>query len=308
MFYALPLSSDIPVLHVHVIAFLPEPFRDQEREGHRTVFPAGASETDREVALPLAAVSRQEIFEKPQEPGEKFPGLGPCHDIFPYSRVFARQRAQAGDKMRVRQKAQVEKQIELERDSELVAESDEGYHHGPAGVCLGIVALDDLAQVMDRVIRRIDCPVGKLLHLAERFPFLPDAFPERCLAPRQRMRSPCFAETPHERVVGGIKENELDGKTACLELAEKRGETLGESLFPDIDADRRAGSLFRPPGKLQEGGKKRQGEVIDAVKTDVLEILERGAPAGSGKPRHYDDARPAHPASLFRSRLSSSRA
>ncbi len=125
-----------------------------------------------------------------------------------------------------------------------------------------------------------------------------------------------LAEAAHERLVGGIEEDELDLVTALDELLDDLADAFEERPGSDVDpeahaADRgrhlvvvdaalRAG-LLPALEEIEETGEERWGEVVDAEEAEVLEDVERrAAPRAAHSGDDHDVERVIHRAPRLR--------
>src|SRR5512146_642846 len=80
---------------------------------YRSVAASRAADPDREIALALLLVSRQQVFEEFYQTGEERPGLRVLLDVGRHGRILARLRLQLGHEMGVREETDVEQQVEI---------------------------------------------------------------------------------------------------------------------------------------------------------------------------------------------------
>ena len=87
---------------------------------------AGASECDREVALPFFDIMREQVEHKVEDAGEELAGLGKAADIRGYLGVEAGLLAEFRNEVGVGQEADVEDHIGVEGHAVFEAEAEAG--------------------------------------------------------------------------------------------------------------------------------------------------------------------------------------
>src|SRR5581483_8095893 len=91
------LAGDVLVAHLDRRALPFQPVRQLQRQGGRAMAPAGASKADRQVALALAPVQRDEKAEQTGKFVDEAASLRMAHHVFAHPRVGPVQRLELGD-------------------------------------------------------------------------------------------------------------------------------------------------------------------------------------------------------------------
>src|SRR5690242_14311820 len=87
------------------------------------MLPTRTSEGDRQIALPLAYVMRQEVYQQLRNSSDELPRLRKGPNIFRHLRIAPGQRTKLRNEMWVRQEANVEDKIRVLRHSVLESEA-----------------------------------------------------------------------------------------------------------------------------------------------------------------------------------------
>ena len=169
------LLLDVAMRHLGRITVLRQRFLYLLSQHDGTVLSAGAADSDRQIALTLADVMRNQIGEQAFDAAEKFARLRKRANVLLDFGIFAGVTAQAGDKVRVGQKADIEHEIGVRRDTIFVAETDDGNEHG---TLIGILKTlgDEVTQLVDIELGRIDHHIGKLADRLHERAFVAQAF------------------------------------------------------------------------------------------------------------------------------------
>src|SRR5580704_3267628 len=108
---ARPSFFDVAVDYFSGVAAFGQGCADGFGEHDGAVAAAGATEGDRQVALPFADIVGHQVDEQALDALEEFAGLRERTDVFANLRVLASETAQARHEMRIGQEAHVENQI-----------------------------------------------------------------------------------------------------------------------------------------------------------------------------------------------------
>src|SRR5205807_5748487 len=103
----------------------------------------------------------------------------------------------------------------------------------------------------------------------------------------QRLATARFGETTHHAPIVGVQENDLAVDALPFELFDRPQKVAQETALSNVDAQRHA--LKRSPrlrAELRHFGKKRQGEIIHAEKSEILKTIDC---LGFPRPRHAGD-------------------
>ena len=131
------------------------------RHHHRTMVSTRAAKRDRQIALPLAYIMRNQIRQQSVDAPQEFPGLRKRADVARDARVFPGMLAQLGNEMRIRQKAHIKYEVSVSGNPVAVAETHEGHHHRPAVVFLKTLH-DELTQFVNVELAGVDDHIGEL--------------------------------------------------------------------------------------------------------------------------------------------------
>src|SRR5271167_3599630 len=101
------LPRTIAVNRLHFVSGPAQPLSHVFGNHDGAMLPASATEADREVALALVNVVRQQVNKQFGDAADELLGLRKGADVFGDSRMATRQRAKLGHEMRIRQKAHV---------------------------------------------------------------------------------------------------------------------------------------------------------------------------------------------------------
>ena len=100
---------------LYAISRFPQPFTDLFRNHHRAMLAAGTTKRNRQVALSLVDVMRQQVHQQFRYPLNEFFCLRKRPDVLGYARMTSRERAKLRHEMRIGQKAHVEHQVGILR-------------------------------------------------------------------------------------------------------------------------------------------------------------------------------------------------
>src|ERR1039458_5014247 len=123
---------------------------------HGTMLAAGASEGQREIALALVDVVRQQEEQHVRYAVEKLPRLRKAHDVVLDLRVFAGQVPKLRHEVRVGKEPHIEDQIRVQRHAILVSETNRRDQQILAVALANKLVLDIRAQFVHVEFRRVD--------------------------------------------------------------------------------------------------------------------------------------------------------
>src|ERR1700677_1163684 len=98
----------------------------------------------------------------------------------------------------------------------------------------------------------------------------------------QRMGTPRFGESPHQRWVRGVEKDHRGGKHFS-DLAKDRWETVEMLTFANVNHQRSTVDLRRLPDQVGKCRDQLQRHVVDRIETQILKGLERGSLARTGE-------------------------
>ena len=202
--------------------------------------------------------------------------------------IAARTPAQRGHEMRIRQAPDVEDEIGVARQPVLVAEAQQRQHQlrRPAAARQ---RHEELAQLVDGHVGRVDDFVGELPDGAHARPLVADAFGHRPIV-CERVRTPGLAEPSDERVVTGLEEDqhriEARHRPQAREDLRKRRQQV---FLTDVDDDRDLVDLSAAQRQLRQRRNERRRKVVDAEVPEVFERANRLGLSGSREAGQNDE-------------------
>src|SRR6516162_1953516 len=136
--------------------------------------PARASEPNREIALALSPIKRDQKFEQFTYFRDKPARLRMRHHETVHAHVRTVERAKFGHEKRIRNEADVKEEIKPDRSTVLVAEGDQSHDHPGPAPRTHYGGRNDLAQLVHRRRGGIEHAGRPVAHLGQRQPFAPN--------------------------------------------------------------------------------------------------------------------------------------
>src|SRR5215470_3987219 len=154
--------------HFHFISTLPQSLPDVFGNHDRAMLPSGAAETDRQIALSLANVMREEVDEEIRDATDEFLRLRKRPDVLGDTRMPSCQRPELGYKVRIGQEANVEHQVSVVGHSMFESEAHARNKNGVTRARLLLEAVGQMgAQLVDVKFRGINDQVGNCANRPE---------------------------------------------------------------------------------------------------------------------------------------------
>jgi len=152
---------------------------------------------------------------------------------------------------------------------------------------------DQFAQFVHRQSRGIYRQVGRIGERCQQSFFLLQGLHETHAVASERVPAPRFAETLEQRLAIGAQE-QCFARDAALAQRLDQPRHLREVFraIARIDADRRLAvrGFAGADGVGDESGQEAGRDIVDAIKVEVLQHVERDALAGAGQPADYDQS------------------
>src|SRR5258708_36426315 len=194
-----------------------QPFPYLPGDHHGPMMPPGAAKRDRQIALPLTNIMRDQINQQLRDTFDELLGLGKGTYVSRHAGMPSRQLLKLWNIVRVRQEANVEDKIGVRRHAVAIAETRN------INPNLGLIALapevrsDQIAQLMHVELRRVDHGIRKRPYGGDLFLFLLDAVEDGALG-AERMRTARLRVAPHESGVVRLQKQQARGTKAGKNL------------------------------------------------------------------------------------------
>src|SRR5512143_3043559 len=237
---------------------------------------AGAAHAQREVRLPFLSIEGEEEKQQIRQAAQEPPGRAGPQYIVADSRVESGEPLEGRNEVRVVEKADVHHHVGLDGDPVPVTEGDDAYLQ-TAGPLAAEPSHEGVPQLVDVELGCVDDGVGHLPERRENPPLFPDR--AQGAAPgRKGVLPPRFAESPHERLVRGVEEEDMDRAPPPRQFVEDPGEVGEKLLSPNVHPEGHPGPF--PPrfgDDVDDLGKENRRQVVHAIVSEVLEHLDRRA-------------------------------
>src|SRR5215471_1435185 len=245
----------------------------------------GAADPQRQVALLLALVEREQVVQELSQPRQEPAGLRVLLDVGRDRGVRAGLGLQLRDEVRVGQEAHVEEEVHVVRNAEFVTEGGGRDDHPRARGVPDERLLDEGTQLVDGHLARVHDDVGDRAHFLEHRALAPQRLQERPVS-RQRVRAPRLGKAADQSLLRSVEEEQPRARDPLAQPREDLGEACGEVGVAHVedDADPRGGNAG------EQGLDQLQREVVYAEVAHVLEALVDVALAGPREPGGDDEA------------------
>src|ERR1700691_6076379 len=170
--------------------------------------------------------------------------------------------------VRIWQEPDIEDQIRLQRHAVLVAKTDGGNQQVLVRIAALKLLRDIGAQLMDVVTGSIDIDIRQIADGIKQLS-LGKNRTHYSFRSTQRMGTPRFGESPHQRWVRGVEKDHRGGKHFS-DLAKDRWETVEMLTFANVNHQRSTVDLRRLPDQVGKCRDQLQRHVVDRIETQIL--------------------------------------
>jgi len=270
----------IAVHDLYLISSFAQTLSDLLRDHDGAMLSTSTAEADGQVALSLVNVVRQQIDQEFGDAADEFLGLRKRADVFGDARVASGEGPKFGNEMGIRQEADVEHQIGIFRHAVLEPEAHARNQHLllRAGGVLELVG-EVSAQFVDVELRGIDDKISEPTDSAQMAALGGEGGADGG-AGSERMGATRFAEAAEQDGIASLEKNDARGDEA-LDGLQDGGEFFELRAFAHVDDQGGARNLARSQRDLGKAGDQFDGQVVDAIISEVFEGLECGGLPGA---------------------------
>ncbi len=277
--------------HHHSVAAI-ERAPDAVGDGHRAVAAAGAADRDRQVALALCHVGRDEELEQRQQAAVELARLRPRLDVGAHLLVEAGLRAQLVDVMGIRQEAHVEGQVGVARRPVLEAEGEQGERQLAAVVAVEHLLGDPAAQLAAGRAAGVHHHVGAGAQRRQQLALGADPVDDPPLG-GERVAATGLLVAVEQRLLVGLEEEQLRLQPVAAQLLDHLDQLLEVLAAAHVGDDRGAlDAAALVAEELAEAADHPRRQVVDAEVAAVLEGGDRLRLAGAGVAGDQDEVDP----------------
>src|SRR6185437_10699085 len=200
---------EISVHHFRGVSFLLKRAACHFGQSDGAVPPSRTSEGDRQIALALSDIVRDQVRQQALYPPPELCRLRKRMDIARHSRVSSIERTQSRHEMRVRKKAHIENKIGVRGNAVTKPEAHERYQQWPAAGILKAID-NELAQLVHVELSRVDNDIRETADRSHAVALFADSVDDRT-APPERVGTACLAKTALERCIARFNEDQRSG-------------------------------------------------------------------------------------------------
>ena len=265
----------------HVLAPV-EGAADPVGDGDRSVAPAGAADRDRQVALALGDVGRDQELEQRQQAAVELARLGAGLDVLADRLVEPGQGPQLVDVVWIRQEADVEGQVGVARRPVLETEGEQGERELAAAVAAEQLLGDPTAKGAAGQIAGVHDDVGAGPQRRQQLALGPYPLDDPALG-SERMAAAGLLVAVDERLLVGLEEEDLGLEPVCVEVVQDLDQLVEVVAAAHVGDDRGPlDAAARVAEELTEAADHPRRQVVDTEVAAVLEGGDRLRLAGPG--------------------------
>lgn len=248
------------------------------------VLSAGAADGNREIAAIRADEFGNPLFEKVCKVVVHALDRSVLLEILDHQGIASGELCETGFPVGIWQAADVEYEIRIVGYAVPIGKRFEQDRHAPFDATTDALA-DELAQLVNARACGVDDQIGGIGDRLEKRTLLAQGVGESEAVAAEGMASPRLRIAFEQRVFVGAQEDQLATHAAALEFLDQLGhrlDFLGAIARVDTDGRVPIGRFVRAHGMRDEHRQQPRRDVVDAVKIEVLEHVQRHALTGPG--------------------------